>query len=561
MTQLPGPQTVQGAFDGVERRFGGLSWTPVLEDDSEGRRHAFRFPDRVAYVALVVGSHVYQQYFERIERGLERNYRRLPFLWHIEEEKWMPLERVFLHPEGGGIDDYAAYWNENCIFCHNTRPRPGMDQDLRSDAKVRHYESHVSELGISCEACHGEGAEHVARHANPLARMVSGFTASQDPTIVHPERLDQEREVAVCGQCHAQRLPADREAVIDYLTQGPSFRPGDRLAEHVEPIVAETSGIDPHDSRPFRPRFWKDGTPRLTAYEYQAVTSSPCFEAGALRCGSCHRMHAADDGQVVDARGQVEPSLVAGQGDGVCIQCHDEFGQAVAEHTGHASESAGSRCLACHMPRIVYGLLDVRRSHRIESPDPQRDIEAGRPHACTLCHLDRDGAWVATEMTRIFGREFGPPRSRPDKAPLDMPDALASLLSGDVLQRAVAAKHFGSADAAVTARGKAFLLAGLIATLGDGYPAIRHLTQRSLRRLSDELALGWEARLTEEALFGSAEARRALIDGLFSDLERKKDAFDDPPPNTMIDDELRVDLRGLAHMLNLQDSNVISIGE
>jgi hypothetical protein len=40
----------------------------------------------------------------------------------------------------------------------------------------------------------------------------------------------------------------------------------------------------------------------------------------------------------------------------------------------------------CHMPKRVYGLLGVRRSHQIEG-DPAAEI-AGTPSACMLCHLD-----------------------------------------------------------------------------------------------------------------------------------------------------------------------------
>jgi len=562
MTQLPDGMSVLGAFDGVDRETEGVGWRAFREDGLDGPRFRFQIGERVTEVALVVGSHVYQQYFERVRREDQRHYRRIPFLWHIQEQAWMPLSRVFLHPEGQDLETHSAFWNENCIFCHNTRPRPGLDRDgALYGTGARSYESLVSELGIACEACHGEGGAHAAKHAHPLERMTRAFSSTADETIVHPGRLSQEEEVSVCGQCHAQRLPADRNQVIDYLVDGPHFRPGDRLEDHVEPLAADTSGFHVHDPLPFRPRFWSDGTPRLTAYEYQGVTSSPCFEAGALRCDSCHRMHRADDGWEVDPRGQVDPSLRAAGGDPACLQCHAELGDDLTRHTGHAPESAGSRCAGCHMPRIVYGLLDVRRSHRIESPDPKRDIEAGRPHACTLCHLDRDGGWAAEEMTRIFSRDYEPPTSRPDRAPLDMPEALASLLSGDVLQRAVAAKHFGAPEVPLEPREKAFLVAGLIATLGDGYPAIRHLARRSLLALDDELHLGWRERLSEEALFGSGEERRALVQDFFSDLENRRDAFAPPPPRTLLDGELRIDLDGLTRMLNLQDSSVISIGE
>lgn len=555
MTQLPGPRSVRGEFDGVLREGVDGPWAPLRRGDA----FLMSFPDREAEIALVVGSHVYQQYFERIDSSELATYRRLPFLWHIEERAWMPVGRVFFDPGDGVPGRHAAIWNENCIFCHNTRPRPRMrTTEAEGGEAYRSFDSRVSELGIACEACHGPGRRHVERYANTLLRYVAQFEDSDDPTIVHPEKLSQEREVSLCGQCHAQRLPNPHERIFEFMAGGPTFRPGDLLGDHVEPLRIDTPSVDPGDPELFRKRFWSEGTPRLTAYEYQGVTTSPCFEAGALRCDSCHRMHRGDSGREVDPRAQIDPDL---KGDRACTRCHAGMVDASERHTGHAPDSPGSRCVACHMPRIVYGLLGIRRSHRIESPDPRRDIEAGRPNACTLCHLDRDGGWVAREMTRIFGRPFEAPRRRPDRAPLDVPEALASLLCGDVLQRAVAAQHFGAPEVALESSAKAWLVAHLIVTLGDGYPAIRHLARRSLVALDEELELGLASGLADEGLFGDPERRREVISELLTRLAGHRDRFDVPPPATLLGSDLRLDLDRVQALLELQSSSPISIGE
>ena len=39
------------------------------------------------------------------------------------------------------------------------------------------------------------------------------------------------------------------------------------------------------------------------------------------------------------------------------------------------------------MPDAAYGVMDIHRTHRIESPDIVRDAGAGRPNACLNCHL------------------------------------------------------------------------------------------------------------------------------------------------------------------------------
>src|SRR6185295_12705340 len=120
----------------------------------------------------------------------------------------------------------------------------------------------------------------------------------------------------------------------------------------------------------FAARFWDDGTARLTAYEYQGLLQSPCTQRGSLTCISCHGMH---DG---DPRGQLRPSAAREAGDGACTACHDQLAsvEAKARHSHHDAAGAGARCADCHMPRIVYGVLDIHRSHRIEIPDPVRAV-------------------------------------------------------------------------------------------------------------------------------------------------------------------------------------------
>src|SRR5262249_56812436 len=130
--------------------------------------------------------------------------------------------------------------------------------------------------------------------------------------------------------------------------------------------------------------------------------------------------------------------------------------RAGSAHTPPAQGWSGSRCLECHMPRMVYGVLTIHRSHRVESPDVARDVEAGRPNACTSCHLDRTAGWAAERMRAFWGPRHADPRARPDGAPLDIPEALASLHAGDPLQRAVYVSALARADSAVAPDARGF---------------------------------------------------------------------------------------------------------
>src|SRR5439155_420226 len=105
-----------------------------------------------------------------------------------------------------------------------------------------------------------------------------------------------------------------------------------------------------------------------------------------------------------DPRGQLRVRF-ADRPDAMCTGCHQALAAApaLAAHTHHQPTGVGSRCVSCHMPRIVYGVLDVHPSHRIEVPDPGRNAAAGRPDACTGCHVDRTAAWAQVAAARFWG--------------------------------------------------------------------------------------------------------------------------------------------------------------
>ncbi len=555
MTQRPSPAAIQGIFDGRSVRYEGAEARPFREGDrffmdlptAQGGR-------RRAEVALLVGSRRYQQYFEVEHRGDTDAFVRLPILWHRGARRWLHLNTVFLHPDDPNWDGHKSTWNENCIFCHNTGPEPRMlNYADASRLAGNKFDSRVGEFGIACEACHGPGAAHSDARRDPVARYALHASKPVDPTIVNPARLDKERAVSSCGQCHGQRLPEPIERISAWMTTGPTFRAGDKLTDHVSPITQSTPVRGSSDQDLFRVRFWPDGTPRLTAYEFQGVTSSPCYLRGPMTCQSCHAMHAGDP------HGQLRPDLPGNQ---ICTQCHERYAADVTAHTHHAPQSSGSSCVECHMPRMVYGIVEIHRSHRIESPEPKRDADAGRPHACTLCHLDRPLTWVAERMNAFWGNHYELPTSRRDRAPSALPDAAASLLSGDAVQRAVYAAALGRSGASFDPAFGAGLRAWLAITMGDGYPSIRWIAQRSLQSLEERVPIGLRDVLSRiDHTEGPEARRRAVFSVLDAIAERAPGRLARPAPGTFVGQDFRVDLRQIVNLTNLQGQNPISIGE
>ncbi len=488
----------------MTRGVGGLPHVQVMPLDDEGREVGPALLD--VDVSLTVGSHRYQQYVARIDRGGGPGEMwRLPVAWHLGEARWIPMNAAFLEPEGqrGVADDYLRHlsrWNDNCIMCHNTEPVPG--QRDRADgagpsgqvAGPHWFASRVAEFGIACEACHGPAGGHLERQSSPARRLLAG---AGDPAVAHPGRLGPRAESDVCGRCHGNRIAAD---VATVLREGDGFLPGTELAAGSRPIFAD-SRIGGSDETPFAPRFWPDGTPRLSAYEYQGLLQSPCHlngQAGGLGCNHCHDMHGERPNMQVRA---------GRDGAAACIDCHGALDPA---HGGHG---AAVDCQGCHMPRITYGLLEGMISHRISSPDPGAWVgRHDQPDACTQCHVDRSRGWAAAQLPALglkgksVAGEAAPEEAWASRVLLDV-------YGGDPVQRVLAIHALTRPGVPVPAT---IRRPWLVDALEDEYPAVRWFAWRALRSVAAEAPADAAVMATLAAYDPHAEAavRLPIVDAL-----------------------------------------------
>ena len=590
MTQEATPQSVAGAFDGREVTYWGVTARPVRRGDEyfiEYLRPSGE-PFKTLQVRLTVGSRRYQQYVVEAPADEDgENLYRIPLLWSLREDRWLHLNGAFLGHDDEPYDNHTAIWNQNCIFCHNTGPQPGsvnfdemIDRGRRGEPVNAEYDgryvSRVAEHGISCESCHAPAGEHAARNRNPLRRYLLHLQGADDPTIVNPEKLPQERRVEVCGQCHGQRLPDPPTLIRDWLHAGPPYRAGETLTDTVQPVERDTPG-PPHSPDMFARRFWNDGTPRLSAYEYQGITMSPCYQQGELVCGSCHTMHGGD------IHGMIEASK---RGNAACGSCHADLVADASSHTRHAADSSGSSCYACHMQRMVYGIQEIHRSHRIQNPDAASDAEAARPNACTSCHLDRSALWAAGKSREWWGGErtvvalerptspenpdarqtverYRMPASRGDGAPLELTETVAALFAGDPVQRAVAARLAGRRDTPLAVEERAFLWPVLLQGLEDNYPTIRWLCRRSLLDLQEEMEVPGITAGLERYDYIAPAPRRAVVTAELRELwaAYPKDHLPSPPAGALVDERYQVRVAAIAPLLALKSDKMIHIGE
>jgi predicted CXXCH cytochrome family protein len=495
MTQDATEASVLGAFDG--RTLDYLGVRARMQRGAAGEFSIAFGPVEgpaqwSARVERSVGSHRYQQYLAR-DGDL---YFRLPIAWDVRAERFIHMNGAFLTPDpelaanSGRVShqDYNRHvtrWNDNCVFCHNVHPNPGLN------AETGVFATQVAELGVACEACHGPAAEHVAQNKNPLRRYALHTSARADPTIRNPARMAPARSAEVCGRCHGQRITAD---IAQFHRSGDPFVPGEPLAHYSKPLARDTQQNG--ESGLFAARFWRDGTARLTAYEFQGYLQSPCAKGGSFSCESCHAMHQGDPA------GQLRPEAA---GDALCTGCHRAYASppSAAKHARHPAGAAS--CVACHMPSIVYGLVSVQLSHRIEVPDPARQARDERPDACTLCHVDRTRSWAAAALAA--------PLTTPDPAAaVGLSEVAYRLMAGDPIERAVAAHALGD-TAARFAPAYAPTLHGLLAEtlISDDYPAVRAIAARSLERALLHLQPSAAAKLHSfVATDTRAERRRSL---------------------------------------------------
>lgn len=499
MTQLAEGDALLAPFAGEQLDY--LGFRATMDRGPEGqprvRIEPLGEPEQEVFaadIAMTVGSHRYQQYLARIDREGAGEVWRLPLAWHVSEGRWIHLNGAFLEPEGnlGSEEDYLRHlsrWNDNCVFCHNTEPRPGADADGS-------FSTQVGEIGIACEACHGPAGAHVERHANPLRRILAADSAlEQDGSIADPSEMGADRSSEVCGRCHGNRIARDLGAV---LRDGDGFLPGEELARVSRPIFAD-SVLGESAEAPFAERFWPDGTPRLSAYEYQGLLLSACHAGGeGLGCGSCHSMH------------ESEPSMQLRRdvrGDATCRSCHDE-GSIPPAHGGH---SEAVPCAACHMPRVTYGLVQGMISHRITSPDPAALVGLDdQPDACTQCHVDRSRSWAAEGMAAL-GLRGGQAVASPSVEESWGSRVLLDLYGGDPLQRVLAADALAQRSTPVDAE---LRMRWLLGALEDEYPAVRFAAARGLAQVANDAAPGLIAKVGAYDFLAPVDVRLGAVDAL-----------------------------------------------
>jgi predicted CXXCH cytochrome family protein len=309
-------------------------------------------------VAFVYGSRWKQRYFTK--RG--DDYIPLPAQWDVEKKKWLPY-----HVEAGtdwwvphyGPANFDRPTGPTCDGCHS------VNYNLETHA--------VTEWNVGCEKCHGPGSEHV-KHPTKA-------------NIVNPKKLDFVRANDTCIQCHSQGQPLANPIAGKYYDWPVGYLPGQRLSQYwrLEELKFGTTNFYQ----------FADETAHKNRMQGNDFAQSNMYHR-ELRCFDCHEVHS----------GKNVANLVAADSNELCLSCHTKENPAglkgtVSEHTHHAEKSAGSRCVACHMPKIEQTIKDnYVRAHTFRFITPEATEQSGIPNPCTSCHADKSTAWAREALSK-----------------------------------------------------------------------------------------------------------------------------------------------------------------
>ncbi len=264
----------------------------------------------------------------------------LPLSWYAEKGGYWEMSPGYDQPDFPGSVRPVHY---ECMFCHNAYPKIPAQFEHEGSTEMTFAEPLPE--GIDCQRCHGPGQQHVQ------AASTGGTRDQIRASIINPKRLNADREIEVCMQCHLETTSLDLPHSIRRFDRPPfSYQPGQPLGDFS--IAFDRAGG-------MKDRF-------EIAHGAYRLRQSQCYiqSAGKLRCTTCHDPHNIPRGPAA-----------AAHYNAVCGQCHS----AALQRAGLAGPHvAGANCIACHMPKrrtddVVHVVMT---DHFIQRQIPAGDLLA-----------------------------------------------------------------------------------------------------------------------------------------------------------------------------------------
>ena len=310
-------------------------------------------------VALVYGTKWKQRYFHKVGD----DYFPYPVQWDIANKKWLAYHVpdkggdwwAPLYPDPAG-DNSGRPTGPLCDGCHSV--------NYNIDTKT------MTEWNVGCEKCHGAGSAHVA---NPARN-----------NILNPARQNYVDANDTCIQCHSQGQPLSNPIKGKTYDWPVGYHAGLKLADFWK--------LEDHKLGELSFTHFPDGTAHKNRMQGNDFVQSLMYTRG-VTCFSCHDPHGTDNVGMVR-----KPAYL-------CQSCHvpgganDPQEASIEARTHHAAGSAGSQCIACHMPLVEQTVANINvASHTFHFITPGQTDSQKIPNACNLCHKDKTTAWATARL-------------------------------------------------------------------------------------------------------------------------------------------------------------------
>lgn len=439
------------------------------------------------------GIHPLQQFLVKFPKG---KIQCLTIAWDALKKEWFSL-----YPEDNHtFNDWmhwtgsAMNWNTMCSDCHSTNVQKNYIAEADS------FNTTLTIINVSCEACHGPGREHIEAVEKYLdnpeeykAEEHLYFTSADN----HVLQVDQ------CARCHSRRTQ---------LTN--SYQHGDWFMDHYVPSLI---GDD---------LYFADGQILEEDYVYASFVQSKMYQE-EVECTDCHNPHSME---------------LKFPGNLLCMQCHEREYDS-PEHHFHPIETESAECISCHMTGRTYMGNDFRRDHSFRVPRPDQSVLYDTPNACTGCHEDATDEWAANKIVEWYGPERAPHFSDALTAGATrLPQAIPGLiqLMSDTTQpeiaRATAVRYLSQIQDPQLPR-------YIAARLQDSDPLVKYTAINSLGQLPDDQLTD----LISPLLTDSLRAIRTAVAGILVGMnipDEMRQAYDEAHKEYRYSLEVRADFTG-----------------
>ncbi len=242
-------------------------------------------------IGIVIGSGV---------RGQSYLYWRDDELYELPVSYWSDGKQWINSPGfGNGPPVFDRPASPRCLECHVTYLEP-----LSPDPADNRYDKATLVTGISCEVCHGPGAQHTMLHRR------SGDVSLKDEAILNPAHFSRDRKVDMCALCH-------NGAQQTLLGEAFSYKPGQSLSDYLQENPADNLQ-----------------RPDVHANQVGLLKRSRCYlNSPEMNCSTCHQVHA--------------PERAAASYSSRCLSCHRVESCGMEKKLG---AKIVDNCIDCHMP-------------------------------------------------------------------------------------------------------------------------------------------------------------------------------------------------------------------